>query len=117
MPIGQPLNADTLVQAATAAAPGAGGDIVTMTPPVGTYQVEASLYLSGTAETAILNGSLRKGAVEICKVVTPGVPSLVAVTRVQRVSLDGATALHLVAIGAATAGSVYTGFISAQRVE
>src|SRR5205814_4987971 len=104
----------------TAAAPAANAVVASIAAgslPAGTYRVYARLYLTGTAETQRLNGSLRKGAAEIVKVETPGVPSINGDVTVERVTLDGSTALNLAVVANATAGSVYDGLLTAQRVE
>lgn len=117
---GQTLGSDTVAQAGTAAAPGANVAVATIAAgslPAGTYRVYARLYLTGTAETQRLNGSLRRGGVEVVKVETPGVASVYGDVMVERVTVDGTQALSLNAVANATAGSVYDALLTAQRVE
>jgi hypothetical protein len=98
-------------------APGAGGAICTLaTPPAGVYEVAFGFLLSGTAETALNNVRIRKGATTIIT----GLPTITGAACIKgvlpRVSLDGATSLAMQATAAATAGAVYGGWLVATRI-
>lgn len=107
--------ADTLSAGANVTAPAAGANVVNLAaPPAGSYEVRIAAAV-GAGAVAADNGNvqLKKGAA----VVLTNLPTTGAEQALERVTLDGATALTLVAVGAATAGVVYTGRISATRTE
>jgi hypothetical protein len=112
-----PAVADSLMAGNSAAAPGAIGTIVSLAaPPAGVYDVSFGYFLSGTTEAALGNVRLRKQGVSLCGTL-PSITGAPPVTDdVKRVTLDGTQTLNLVAIVAATAGSVYNGWIIATRV-
>jgi len=108
--------APTLSDTATAAAPAANAAVVTLTTPAkGTYQVAIDYLLDGTAETQRVNLNLRKGSTVVADLITPGTAILVKADFFE-IDLDGATSLTVNAVANATAGSVYTVRLVADRV-
>ena len=108
------IGQQTLSAAGTAAAPGAGSAIATITAPAaGMYRVRMIYQLSGTAEAAVKNLRLA-GTTFTADFPTVGA-SVIAV-EVMNVSMDGAANLRALAVAAATAGSVYTVTILATRL-
>lgn len=112
---GTPVGADTLSIGGNSVAPGAGVAVATLAaPPAGVYEVRVSAQ-TGAGTVAADNGNmqLKKGAV----VVVAALPTGGQEEIVDRVTLDGATALTVNAIGVSTAGVPYTARLSATRVE
>lgn len=110
---------NTLTNSGSATAPGAGAAIATITaPPAGVYKVNVTIVLSGTAETALTNLRLRENAATIAT----ALPSLSAAAGpvnlcFDRVEVnDGGGNLDVIAIAAATAGSVYSVVLQATRI-
>ena len=107
---------NTLVTAASAAAPGAGVVVAAITaPPAGIYDVEVHLALTGTAETALQNLRLRENATNLH--VLPSLSASVLRLRFARVEVNnGGGNLDVQAIAAATVGSIYNVVLVATRV-
>jgi hypothetical protein len=104
--------------AGTATAPTTGTAIASLAaPPAGFYKVTVMYQFSGTAETLVNN--IRLVWNNVTKLA--GLPSLAAFTGpysfvIERADLDGINPLKISANGNATAGAVYTAFITAQRI-
>jgi hypothetical protein len=117
--VGNPLLVSEIVTQATAAtgtaaAPGAGSAVATLTPAAGTYRVTLIYQLSGTAEAAAKNLRLSgTGTSFSTDFPTSGAGTVVVV--IDAVTMDGVGNLRATAIAAATAGSVYTVTIIAAR--
>jgi hypothetical protein len=114
LPGGQ-TGADTLSIGGNAVAPGVGVAVATLAaPPAGVYEVRVSAQ-TGAGTLAADNGNmqLKKGAAAVVAALPTGGQEQI----VDRVTLDGATALTVNAVAAATAGVPYTARISATRVE
>lgn len=112
---GTQTGADTLSTGATVIAPGVGVAVATLAAPAaGVYEVRVSAQ-TGAGAVAADNGNmqLKKGAAALVAALPTGGQEQM----VDRVTLDGATALTVNAIAAATAGVPYTARISATRVE
>jgi len=108
---------DSLGNAGSVTAPGAGSGVTTLAaPPAGVYDVTFAFFLSGTAETALANVRVRKGTTNIVNTLPSITGAAAVVVRCPRVTLDGASALSIQSIAAATAGAVYSGWIIATRV-
>lgn len=105
---------DSLNAGANVTAPGAGAAIATLAaPPKGVYEVRVAAKTgAGTVAADDGNVQLKAGAT----VLVGAVPTSGQEIVLDRVTLDGATALTLNAVGAATAAVVYTGRITATRV-
>lgn len=110
--------ADTAGNTASAAAPGAGAVVTTVTPDAalsGEYSARISIELSGTAETQLVNLRLRVNAVN--KITLPSTPGPApSVIEVDRVKVDAGQAVDVQAIAAATAGSIYTVTVLLTRI-
>lgn len=125
MPDGTSLSRnDSVGSGGTAAAPGAGGVVVTVAaPPTGYYRVEVWTGLAGTLAAADLtNMELRAGATVISRLAntaalntTNANPALGPYTFYR--NLNGATALTVNATAASTASSVYSAQIVATKVD
>jgi hypothetical protein len=105
----------------TVTAPGAGAAIATIVSgslPAGTYLVEAEAVYTATAPAAAedLNIEIREAAVSKRKLAMPRANNVVGTGRCQLV-LDGSTAISINAVGAATAAVVYTGAITATKLD
>jgi hypothetical protein len=108
--------ADSVHAAANVTAPGAGVTIVTLAAaslPKGVYEIRVSAK-TGVASAAADDGNvqLRAGGVPVIA----ALPTNGQEEVIDRLTLDGATALTLFVVGAATAAVVYTGRITATRV-
>lgn len=106
--------ADTLAAAGNVTAPGAGAAIATLAaPPAGAYEIRVSLERGGAASVAadIGNFAIKKGATTLVAAAQAGADIVL-----ERVTLDGASAVTVNAVGAATAGVVYSASIRATRV-
>ena len=100
-----------------AAAPSASGTIKSLgVLPAGTYRVNVVTMNAGTAETTaagLVNMALRKGTTIVGNLLSTGQPA----TQVfERVTVDGAQSIQVVAVAAATAGSMYLASLTATRV-
>lgn len=108
-PVG-PYVEDTVGITSSAAAPGAGAVVATVTPNTvspGVYSARIYIELSGTAETQLANLRLRNGAVN--KIILPSTPGPAASpVEIDRIVVQANTAVDVAAIAAATAGSIYT---------
>jgi hypothetical protein len=104
----------SLSASGTAAAPGAGTAVATLTPPAGTYKVSLIYQLSGTAETAVKNLRL-SGTGTTFSADFPTIGTAVVTQIIDAVTMDGVGSLRATAVAAATAGSVYTATIIASR--
>jgi hypothetical protein len=112
---GAPAGADSLSIGGNVTAPAAGAAIATLAaPPAGVYEVRVAAAV-GAGAVAADNGNvqLKKGAA----VHTANLPTTGTEQVIDRVTLDGATAVTLNAVGVGTAAVVYTGRITATRVE
>jgi hypothetical protein len=110
---------ESLSAAGVATAPGANGILTgatITTPPQGTYLVRANcFYVAGTPAAADDNNiQIREGSTLIARVAMPRAINVMGVAQAY-VTVDGATSITLNAIGAATAGVVYSGVIIAER--
>lgn len=108
---------DSIAGFGTSAAPGAGATLVAITaPPVGVYTVTAHSMQSGTVDAVTNNRNLRlrKGSTVIADLRSLATDSEMVVPRV---SLDGATNINVLAIGAAGVGSVYHCDVVVTQVE
>jgi hypothetical protein len=105
-----PFTTDTAGNSASAAAPGIGVVVTTVTPDValdGIYSARIIVELSGTAETQLANLRLRVGGVN--KIVLPSTPGPApSVIEVDRLTVRAGQAVDVQAIAAATAGSIYS---------
>lgn len=106
------------VASATVSAPGAGAVVAQIVaPPDGLYDVTVKVFLSGTAETALNNLRLRENG----NTVFSGLPSITVATdwlelKFANVEVNqGGGNLDVIAIAAATAGSVYSVVLIADR--
>ena len=109
---------------ATAAAPGAGGNVATITPSAaGIYEVTGTVSVSGTTVATVEsnNFNLKAGSTTLLTNIphavngTSGAPGSSAFGPV-KVQLDGATAVTVNAVGASTASSIYAASIVCTRV-
>ena len=104
---------------ATAAAPGAGSNVVSIAaPPAGAYRATVLYILTGTQESQPLNLRLKANNVGILDLPTgqtTAAGNLITVS-VGRVDLDGVNVVAVGAIAAATAGSVYTVVLILDRI-
>jgi hypothetical protein len=80
------------------------------------YDVTFCYFLSGTTETALSNVRVRRGTTNIVNTLPSITGAAVAVVRVPRVALDGASALSIQTVAAAVVGAVYNGWIVATRI-
>ena len=109
--------ADSLAAANSVTSPGAGATIASLAaPPAGKYLIDVTVFLSGTAETALKNlRLLYNGATKV-----DTIPSIsaggVLTFRVPYASLDGTNPVTLIAIGAGVVGAVYNAVIVATRL-
>jgi hypothetical protein len=110
---------NTLTNSASTAAPGAGAVVASIAaPPPGVYKVKLLIVLTGTAETALANLRLRENGATVAT----ALPSLSAaagpvILEFDRVEVnEGGGNLDVIAIAAATAGSVYNVVLQATRV-
>lgn len=110
--------------ASQASAPGAGATVATVTPAVaGIYEVSGTVSISGTTVAAAEsnNMQLKQGSTEkltnipIAVNGTSGAPGAAPFGPVL-LSLDGATAVTVVAVGASTASSIYAAQIVCRLV-
>jgi hypothetical protein len=111
---GAETGADSLQGAGNAVAPVAAGVVANLAaPPAGIYEVRVSASV-GAGAVAADNGNvkLQRGGVDLLGVV----PTNGAEQTLDRVTLTGAQALTLVAIGNGTAAVVYSGRISVTRI-
>lgn len=107
-------DADTVGNSQSSAAPGAGTGMCTVTVTAGgTYRLEITVNLSGTAETQLANLRLRDNTTNLFTL-----PSLQGTAKyaVERVANAGGN-FNVQVIAAATAGSIYTIGMTATRVE
>lgn len=115
-------NVTSLTDTATANAPGVNGVVCTVTLAVGTWDVEAITFISGTtvASLEMTNMRLRIGGVAVSRILNPVPGTTGGVNtgqlRVRVVVAAGTPALDIVAVAAATAGSIYAGSLVARRV-
>jgi hypothetical protein len=111
--------ADSVGVTGRAVAPGAGVVVATITPAAGTYDIEVRTNLDAGAPAAaeINNMDFREGGVVVSVlIVSPVLHTNVAgISRFRRV-LDGATAITVNAVAAATAAVGYSAQITAIRV-
>jgi hypothetical protein len=116
-PVG-PYSGDSVGNTASSAAPGAGAAVAAVTPDAnlpGTYSARIIIELSGTAETQLANLRLRVNGVN--KIVLPSTPGPApSVVEIDRVFVGAGQVVDVVAIAAATAGSIYTVTILLTRV-
>lgn len=115
-------NVTSLTDTNSVAAPGANGVVCTVNLTVGTWDIEAITFISGTtvASLEVTNMRLRLNAVAVSRILNP-VPSTAGGVgtgqlRLRVVVAAGTPALDIVAVAAATAGSVYSGSVVARRV-
>lgn len=113
-----PFTTDTTGNAASAAAPGVGVVVATVTPDAvldGIYSARIIAELSGTAETQLANLRLRVGGVN--KFPLPSTPGPApTVIEIDRLTVRAGQAVDVQAIAAATAGSIYTVTILLTRI-
>lgn len=108
---------DTALVAASVAAPGAGIAVASLAGLTvgGIYHVTVGLILTGTAETQLVNARVRQNATAI-----GSLPSVSGIARawidLPRVTVGANGTIDVVAIAAATGGSVYTADITATRL-
>jgi hypothetical protein len=115
------LSADSLYGGGAAAAPGAGGSVCALsisTP--GVYEVEVTVALTGTTETALNNGRLNIPGATASVTAVPTVTGTTIQFRIPKVRIpvtSGSPSLLSFTAGvAATAGSVYSVFLVANRI-
>lgn len=114
-----PARVDSVSAYGTAAAPGAGAALATIAAGslavAGVYLVAVQVSLTGTIAAGDLdNFAIRKGSTPVKQIVIPPAANQLAFVEIQ-VYLDGATALSVNTVGAATASSVYSASITATR--
>lgn len=113
------VTVDSLGDTGRVVGPAAGGAIVTVAaPPAGTYEVEVTTYYDGVPALAAEanNMELREGAVVRSDLIAPGVANVIGPIRTFILVLDGATAVSVNAVGAATAGVGYNAELVLRRV-
>lgn len=104
------------------AAPGAGATIATVVnPPAGTYEVVVNSFIGGTTVAAneVTNMRLTVGGIAVGRILNsvPGTSGAVSVTQTKfRVVVNGAQSINVIAVAAATAGSIYSASIVASRI-
>lgn len=109
---------DSLGVTGRVVAPGAGVVIATITPAAGTYEIEVRTNLDAGAPAAaeINNMDFREGASVVSVLIVPPVLNVVTSFAKYLRTLDGATAITVNAVAAATAGVGYSAQITAIRV-
>jgi hypothetical protein len=111
---GADTGSDSLQAAGNVVAPVAAGVVANLAaPPAGIYEVRVAASV-GAGAVAADNGNvkLQRGGVDLLAVV----PTNGAEQLLDRVTVTGAQALTLVAIGNATAAVVYSGRISVTKI-
>lgn len=121
MPVEQPtlglVVADSLRQNGSAAAPGAGANFVSLAaPPAGVYTLRGSFSITGAVEVAAANVRLMANGAGFVDL-----PSAVGIAaalpfQIDRITLDGVNPVQLRAVAAATALTVYMGWLIASRI-
>lgn len=110
--MGWSFNDGTVPQGKTvdqsAAAPGAGGTVASISLPIGTWLVKWTLELTGTVGAAdIDNVQAKIGGTIVATSVNLGVAGNYVQADFEVTAVSGSATLNFVAIGAATAGSTY----------
>ena len=109
--------ADTLYGSGSATAPGAGATIATLAaPPAGVYMLRVTLGQGPAATIAAADCGNWKLTKSGASFIAAGLASNCEVV-VNRITLDGSTTITVAALGAATAGVVYTASIKATRIQ
>lgn len=112
-----PFPADSLVGTGSAAAPGAGAVVADVTVPVGVYRVLVKIELTGTAEVALRNLRLRQNGVAVAAVEDlPTLSGTPIELTIPELTATGTGVIDVIAIAAATAGSIYNVQITADRI-
>jgi hypothetical protein len=108
--------ANSLVATGSVTAPGVNGVIASIVaPPEGVYEVAVHIALTGTAETALANLSLRENATSVANL--PSLSTFAQRIEIPQVEVNaGGGNLNVVAIAAATAGAIYNVTLVATRV-
>ena len=106
--------ADTLSHSGTATAPAAFQQIADLAPPAGVYDVEATLILTGTAETKLQNVAMVNNVTIIGTL--PSLTGQVITARYRRVTVAPGQSIYLFTSAAATAGAIYNGLLTATRI-
>ena len=109
--------ADTTEDTGTVTSPGAAATIIGAmgVSPAGVYNLEGSLTLSGTAETALLNVVVRVGLTELGKI--PTISGQTIYFAFKRATAPGGVDFNIITVAAAVAGAIYTSRLAATRIE
>jgi hypothetical protein len=108
--------ANSLVATGTVTAPGVNGVIASIVaPPEGVYEVVVHIALTGTAETALTNLSLRENAQSVATL--PSLSTIAMRIVIPQIEVNpGGGNLNVVAVAAATAGAIYNVTLIATRI-
>lgn len=113
--IGEPV-----IATGTAAAPGAGANIINAAAanyPAGWYRLKLKFSVAGAVETQAINILFKRNAGNLSNILTLMAIGAYTEYVFDRVWIDGTNNIAVQAVAAATASTVYTAHLEAQRIE